>query len=308
MGGGLTFAWLILVLHPVQLASLVLRPFSRPAFRRVNRWCARSIWGAWVLLSERLNGIAIAWTGDPPPRRENAIVVANHQAMTDIMVLLCVAWRCRRLGHMKFFAKKVVKYVPGPGWGMQFLDCVFVDRDWTRDRARIEAVFARYRLEQIPLFLVSFLEGTRLTARKHAAAVAHAEERGLPVPRHTLVPRTKGFVAMLQGLEGHVDAVYDVTIGYPLRTPSLFEAFCGRVPVVAVDLRRWPVSALPSPDDEAAVAAWVQARWAEKDARLAVLQATGAFPGEATTTPVRWADWFVSEDVPARVRDATVST
>lgn len=296
MGGGLTFGWLILVIHPIQLASLVLRPFSRPAFRRVNRWCARSVWGAWVLLSERLNGIAVVLTGDPPPQRENAIVIANHQSMADIMVLLCVAWRCRRLGHMKFFAKKVVKYVPGPGWGMLFLDCVFVDRDWTRDRSRIEAVFARFRLEHIPVFLVSFLEGTRITPAKLAAAVAHAEARGLPVPRHTLVPRTKGFVAMLQGLDGHVDAVYDLTIGYPGRTPSLFDAFCGRASVVAVDLRRYPMSALPSADDEAALAAWVHDRYEEKDERLATLHATGAFPGEATRVPVRWSEWFRSED------------
>lgn len=294
--GAVTFGWLIFFLHPIQVASLVVRPFSRPAFRRVNRWCARSIWGAWVLLVERIHGDRLVITGDRPPSRENAIVIANHQSMVDIMVLLCLAWRCQRLGHLKFFAKKAVKYVPGPGWGMQFLDCVFVDRDWTRDRARIESVFARFRLEKIPIFLVSFLEGTRITPAKHAAAVAHATERGLAAPRHTLIPRTKGFVAMFQGLHGHVDAVYDLTIGYPNGTPTLFAGFGGCIGDIALDVRRYDTADLPSPDDEAGLTAWVQARYAEKDERLAVFHATGAFPGESTAVPVQWAEWFESED------------
>src|SRR3990167_5268081 len=126
--GSLSFVYLIFVLNLVQLTSVLLYPVSRGAFRRVNRWCARSIWGFWVLLSERINKTEIRFTGDAWLQGENALVLANHQTMADVPLLLSFAWRCRRLGHLKWFAKEALKYVPGPGWGMRFLDCIFVKR------------------------------------------------------------------------------------------------------------------------------------------------------------------------------------
>jgi lysophosphatidic acid acyltransferase/lysophosphatidylinositol acyltransferase len=41
--------------------------------------------------------------------------------------------------------------------------------------------------------LLLFPEGTRFTPEKHAAAVEFARSKGLPVFKHLLVPRAKGF-------------------------------------------------------------------------------------------------------------------
>ena len=41
----------LLVFNLAQTASLLLLPFSRPAFRRFNRWCADTWWGACVSAS-----------------------------------------------------------------------------------------------------------------------------------------------------------------------------------------------------------------------------------------------------------------
>src|SRR5438046_5871344 len=103
--GALSFCYLIFVLNPIQMASVLLYPFSRSACRAVNRWCARSIWGWWVLMGELQNRIALRFTGDAVPPRENALVLSNHQTMADVMVLMCLAWRCGRLGDMKWFVK-----------------------------------------------------------------------------------------------------------------------------------------------------------------------------------------------------------
>ena len=79
-------------------------------------------------------------TGDEVPDRENVILVSNHQEMVDIPVLFSFAYAKRRLGDMKFFAKDIIKYVPGFGWGLLFLDCLFVKRNWTSDKEKIDQV------------------------------------------------------------------------------------------------------------------------------------------------------------------------
>ena len=72
---------------------------------------------------------------------ENALVIVNHQTMTDVQVLFLLARKAGRLGDLKWFVKDSLKYAPGFGWGMTFLDCLFVKRDWTADRAHIDQVF-----------------------------------------------------------------------------------------------------------------------------------------------------------------------
>lgn len=293
--GALSFAYLIVVLNLVQAASFLLLPLSRRAVRRINRWCARSIWGMWVLMAERQNKIEVRVTGDAILPRENALVLANHQSMTDVLLLLCLGWRARRLGDLKWFVKRAVQYVPGPGVGMWLLDCIFLDRDWLKDRGNIDRLFRKYKAESIPLFLVSFLEGTRLTPKKLADAQAFAKERGQYVPRHTLVPRTKGFVFTMSGLRDHLDAVYDVTIGYDSSPPpSLFACFAGDVRRLDLHVRRFDAASLPA--EEEALAHWAVERFREKDELLEARRSTGRFPGPTLGGRVTLKEWLTAEE------------
>ena len=130
--GAISFAYLILVLNPIQMLSVVVRPFSKRGFRAMNRWCARSIWTWWSNMAEGTMGIDIRFSGDPLPGPENAFILPNHQTMADVMVLLCFARRTGRIGDLKWFVKDPVKWVPGPGWGMKFLDCIYVKRRASR--------------------------------------------------------------------------------------------------------------------------------------------------------------------------------
>lgn len=291
--GALSFVYLIFVLNPIQMASVLVYPFSRSAFRSINRWCARSIWGLWVLMGEAQNKIEVRFTGDRLPPRENVLVLPNHQSMADVMVVLCLAWRCGRLGDTKWFVKDVIKYFPGFGWGMHFLDCIFVKRDWAQDKDGIHRLFDKYKAENIPVFLVSFLEGTRLTPRKLEAAQRFAAERGRPVPKRTLVPRTKGFVATMEGLESHLDAVYDVTIAYPDFTPTLVNCFERKVRRIEVHVKRYAIGELPK--DEEARSAWVFDRYREKDERLERFAREQRFPGPEWPDRVRLADYVRPE-------------
>lgn len=291
--GALSFAYLIFVLNSIQMLSLLLLPISPRTVRQINRWCARSIWGLWVLMAERLYGIKVTVRGDALPWRENAFVLPNHQSMADILLLLSLAWRCGRVGDLKFFAKNMLKYVPGPGWGMWLIDCIFLKRDWMKDKGRIMRLFAKYKANEIPLFLVSFLEGTRRNPTKAAASQAYAKERGHYVPNYTMVPRTKGFLATMLGLRSHLDAVYDVTIGYHPKVPSLYDCFIGNVQHVELHVARFPIDELP--EDDEALSNWVFERFEIKDKLLEAFAAEGQFPGESLYGDPTPKQWFTAE-------------
>lgn len=273
----------LLFFNLIQIASVAMLPFSRGAARRLNRWCADTWWGWCVGAAELLYGVRIDITGDEVPMRENALLIVNHQQMPDIPALMKFARTKDRLGDMKYFIKKEFKWLPGMGWGLQMLDSVFVDRSWTADQDRIRRTFARIVENRVPIYLVSFAEGTRLTAAKLEAARKYARDRGLPVPRHTLVPRTKGVLASIQGLRGHIDAVYDITIGYEGAVPSLWHYMKGLVRRIHVHVRRFPIDDLPpAPDD---LRQWLLDRWQEKDDLLDHFYAAGTFPKQQDFEP-----------------------
>ena len=260
-----------------QMLSLGLRPFSRQAFRKVNREVADWWWGMCVTLSRRVYGIHLELYGDEIPMGENALLSANHQQMPDITFLMMLARSRDRLGDLKWFVKDQLKWVPGVGWGMVFLDCVFVKRDWTADAGSIAQTFSRILRDEVPLWLVNFPEGTRLKPHKIAASQTYAADHGLPALEHVLLPRTKGFVASVAGLRDHLDAVYDLTIGYEQGVPTLWQYVKGLAPVAHIHVHRVPVGELPQGDE--ALAAWLVDRFQQKDRLLAHFYEEGVFPG-----------------------------
>lgn len=272
------FATLI-ALNVGQTLSLVVLPFSPTTFRRFNRWCADTWWGWCVLFAEKINGTRLVVTGDNLPTDENALVISNHQQMPDITSLMALARSKGRLGDLKFFVKQAIKWFPGIGWGMQFLNCPFLRRDWTRDRETIDRTFATLVRERIPMWLVSFAEGTRVTPGKIVKNAEWAAARGIAATRHVLTPRTKGFVATVEGLGEHLNAVYDITIGYVDGVPTLWQHIKGSVKRVHVHARRYPVANLPTVPEE--LGTWLIERFREKDELLDQFYQTGAFPKEA---------------------------
>ncbi|NOZ78402.1 MAG: acyltransferase [Acidobacteria bacterium] len=266
----------LLAINVIQVASLVVFPVSRRVFRRFNRFLANLWWGACVIVSRHLAGVRVIVTGDEIPERENAIVVVNHQQMTDIMVILDFALRRHRLGDLKFFVKDILKWVPGIGWGMLFLGCPYLKRNWSRDRSSIDRTFRTLVNERIPAWMVIFAEGTRITPAKLARSVAFASRRGFPSPRHVLLPRPRGFAAAVEGLRSHVTAVYDFTIGYTGGVPTLRQYVSGAVARVHLHARRFPMESLP--EKKRALEAWLYERFLEKDALLDGFYANGTFP------------------------------
>ena len=50
--------------------------------------------------------------------------------------------------------------------------------------------------------LLLLCEGTRFTEEKHKTSVEFAKKKGLPILKHHLLPRSKGFLLSVQGLKG----------------------------------------------------------------------------------------------------------
>jgi 1-acyl-sn-glycerol-3-phosphate acyltransferase len=191
-------------------------------------------------------------------------------------MLLCLGARKSRLGDMKWFVKDVLKYLPGVGWGMLFLDCIFVKRNWTADRDSVEKTFAKVKNNNIPIWLVSFLEGTRLTPKKLEASQRYMARLNLAPTNHVMFPRTKGFVSSVRGLGSHIQAIYDVTIAHEGPVLKLWELVKGNPRNVHMHVRRFPVLDLPK--DDSALADWAVGLFAEKERLLEQFQETGAFP------------------------------
>ena len=129
--------------------------------------------------------------------------------------------------------------------------------------------------------LIAYSEGTRLTSAKRAEAAEWCKANNKSLPKHTLYPRTRGFIACVQRLRQapHVKAVYDVTVAYakgdsfqnpPTFSQSLYLPRLDKEWKFFVHVERHLLHELPHTDDE--LAQWLEDRWIEKGERLELLR------------------------------------
>jgi 1-acyl-sn-glycerol-3-phosphate acyltransferase len=263
----------VLLANFFQMLTLFLYPISPKLFRECNRKISGGWFGFLRWTVEVPLRIKIEQYGDTLPRKENAFLIVNHQAMADIPILLTLAARSGRLGDLKWYVKDPLKWCPGIGWGMLFLDCLFVKRNWTADKEKVTATFSRIRKNESPFWVMSFLEGTRSTPSKIKRSQDFGKKKGLPHLEHVLLPRTKGFEATLDGLGEMNKAIYDITIAYDGNPPHLMSFFFGSMDRVLVFSKRytsWP----KTPEEQSA---WAVQRFVEKDALLKKFNSTRNF-------------------------------
>lgn len=131
--------------------------------------------------------------------------------------------------------------------------------------------------------LISYSEATRYTAQKYLETVRWCKANDKPVPRHTLFPRTKGFVTTIRELSkgSSVKAVYDLTLAYAhrerfLETPTMWqtlsEPHLDRDWRFHVHAERFDIGEFAD-KSESELALWLENRWAVKSERLEILKA-----------------------------------
>ncbi|KAG6136935.1 hypothetical protein E4U24_000134 [Claviceps purpurea] len=273
----ITLPWVLYLLVADVLLSLLLplALFAPSAVYEASSQIASSVW-AWIqLIFESFNGAHIEVSGDPLPKGESAIVVANHVAWCDFYMIQALAQRAGMLKYCRYFAKSQLKAVPFLGWGLWAMGMPLVSRNWLKDKAELDRVFSGIVKGGYPTWLVSYSEATRFTLKKFEESQTWCKKSDKQQPKNLLFPRTKGFVTTVQHLRKtpHVKAVYDLTIAYQhdgvfheappmwdtLSTPGLSSSSKFKFHVHA---RRFPLKSLPDSDED--LARWLEERWIEK--------------------------------------------
>ena len=145
------------------------------------------------------------------------------------------------------------RYVPGVGWGCYLLGHIMMNRNWTADKDSIAKVFGNIKSHRIPVWIISFLEGTRFTPEKSKDCKKFCEKKGIKPTEYVLTPRVKGFKATIQNFaDSHIEYVYDFTIAYedgPVSIMQLMkQPYKGKK--IHINVRRIPIKEIPYDDDQ----------------------------------------------------------
>ena len=98
-------------------------------------------------------------------------------------------------------AKKMLKYVPTIGWSWALSDFIFLERNWDKDKSTITEGMDKLASYPSSVWLLFYAEGTRVSSEKLESSQKFAKERNLPILKHHLTPRSKGFVQMIKHLD-----------------------------------------------------------------------------------------------------------
>ena len=144
---------------------------------------------------------------------------------------------------------------------------LYITRRWEEDQGRLSRSLDYLIALRCRTQLLIFPEGTDLTPSSKERSDKYASKHGLPKYNYTLHPKTTGFTYLARHLQesNYLDAVYDLTIGYPDSIPqSELDLLSGKMPnEVHFFIKRIPASDLPS--DELSLRRWLEERWIEKE-------------------------------------------
>ncbi|WJZ83738.1 hypothetical protein VitviT2T_003394 [Vitis vinifera] len=161
------------------------------------------------------------------------------------------------------------------------MEFIPVERKWEIDEPLMHQMLSTFRDPRDPLWLAVFPEGTDFTEQKCIRSQKYAAEKGLPILKNVLLPKTKGFCACLEDLRGSLDAVYDLTIGYKHQCPSFLDNVFGVDPSeVHMHVRRIPLNNIPTSENE--VTTWLMDTFILKDQLLSNFYSQGGFPHQGT--------------------------
>ena len=270
-----TLFWCLL-LYLVAVAKLLVPVKAwRTGCTKVAIWMAEA-WisgnSAWMWLTQKTK-----WHVTGLENLQNDgwyLVVSNHQSWVDIFVLQHIF--NKRIPFLKFFLKQELIWVPVIGLAWWALDFPFMKRYSKQHLARHPELRGKdlettrkacERFKTTPVSVMNFLEGTRLTPRKH-------HNQASPY-QHLLKPKAGGIGFVLGAMGEQINTMLDVTIIYPQGIPDAWEFMRGEVKEVEVIIEKRPIPAdylnqdyQNDPVFREAFQAWTRQLWAQKDQLL----------------------------------------
>lgn len=270
--------WLLLCCPLLPL--LVLRP-------RAYRVAIDIVFAMWELYPAALIRVVlhtmVVVTGDAVSGGERALLVMNHRTRLDWNFLWAGMHLAARRGpqatRLKFVLKAPIAHVPGPGWVMQMACHLYIHRNWEKDQQLLAQSLRFFKDTNHTCQILLFPEGTDLTAKSMERSDRWADTHGLPKYEFVLHPKTTGFVFLADTMRQykHMDAIYDVSVGYP-RTlvQSEVDLVQGRIPEeIHFHFKRYDVSEIPESENDLKL--WLVQKWKEKEDKLCQFYKDGFF-------------------------------
>lgn len=209
---------------------------------------------------------------------EHGYLLMNHSYETDWLIGWLLCDRVRLLGNCKAYAKKSIQYIPTLGWAWKFAESIFLERSWEKDKENIKSQIKELVEYPDTMWLLLYPEGTRFTPKKLEASQKFAIEKGLPVLKYHLTPRTKGFTASIPHMRGKATAIYDIQIAFkpsdPVK-PTMRNLLLGKRLQGHMYAKRIPIEEVPEGDE--AAAEWLQKLYQQKDRMTESFYETGDF-------------------------------
>ncbi|KAK0095490.1 hypothetical protein PV326_008196 [Microctonus aethiopoides] len=270
---------------------LPLLLLSPPRFRK----CGDLLFSCWELYPTALLemiGVRVIISGDHISPNESAIMVMNHRTRVDWNFLWAAMYQACMpsiAAHkLKFILKDPIRHIPGPGWIMQMNGFLYITRRWEEDKGRLSRTLDYLVALKRRTQLLIFPEGTDLTASSIRKSNNYAKKNGLPHYEYTLHPKTTGFCYLTRHFQhaGYLDAVYDLTIGYPDYVPqSEIDLITGKMPKeVHFNVHR--IASADVPEDETELKCWLEKRWQYKEEMLKRFSETKSFCSKDNAWPM----------------------
>lgn len=234
-----------------------------------GNWIAVNNWG--LAVTKRIHWDVRGIEGLDP--KAWYLVVSNHQAWSDILILQKVFHR--RTPFLKFFIKKELFWVPLLGLAWWALDFPFMKR---YSRGQLEkkpqlrgkdletASKACEKFKILPVSVMNFVEGTRFTTERH-------RQQDSPY-RNLLKPKAGGVANILSCMGDRLSCILNVTIVYPQGTKSFWQFLCQQAGPIKVRVETVPVSQelvgdyLEDQEYRRRIQQWLNRLWEEKDRQI----------------------------------------
>ncbi len=242
-------------------------------------------------LLQHWSKVRLVTYGDTVPSNASVLVLANHSSNIDFLIGL--AWLTRlgypAPGNAKAVVKASLGSVPIFGWILRFSEFVFLTRSWDRDHFNFVAKLRKlstFPKTGLPYWLLLFPEGSRITPDKLVNSQKFAQANNYPTFNHVLLPRFKGFQALVPEIRSSLDCIVDASFMFEGKKPTMSSVLKGTDDsVIHVHLRTHPIADIPQ--DEDGMKTWLLQRWVEKEARIQAFMQDKTSLGQPYSTQER---------------------
>ncbi|KAL0266391.1 UNVERIFIED_CONTAM: hypothetical protein PYX00_008944 [Menopon gallinae] len=258
-----------------------LRPFNKYLFRKIIYYVNYSLYCQVIFIAQYWGNAKFTLhvkksDFDKYFGKEHGYLIMNHTYEIDWVIGWILCDNVRILGNAKSYAKKAIQYLPTLGWAWKFSESVFLERNWEKDKGNIKRQINELVSYPDPMWLLLTAEGTRFTENKYNLSKKFAEQNGLPILKHHLSPRTKGFTTSLPYLRKNV-AIYNVILGFKRNgvKPTMMSLLMGKNVEANMYVERIPITEVPEDEDESAK--WLHQLYERKDKMLDSFLETGSW-------------------------------